>query len=350
MIKYPYLLPCSIAAAIISAGAVLSLFLGWDGGPREGAIRLSGKDGDPLHGRTPLPDSTARAVNALRKKVKKQLAGYFSGQSHIAFKPSNHPSPQSAAHALADVSPSSAQSTIPSGSAYGYGYGYRDRLGHPSGRVTRRRRTNDGEGLAGGYVGHFEGDDLNFAQRLLMGMFLFSQRTGSPNNVFPCTSANEFGATSLTSLWVQSAMNMDNEDLSDSNAIPLRRQEPMGAPILPTHRPGASTTSRPALPQRSSSSSSRLPTIYSNTGLATPPPLERSFMTPPLGAGEANVFSVSLAPISEAQVPSIEQSAAPPISQPTGIRQLPLVIIFHYFILALHGTTHDQVFLSYLNS
>lgn len=154
LIKYPYLLPCSIAAFIISIGAVLSLFLGWDGGPRDGAIRLTGNDS--LTGRPSVPDATTQAVNALRKKVKQQVAGHFSGQA-----------PKSGY----EDGPAAATSSgaVSSGSAYGYGYGYRDRIGHSAGGGPRRRRTDENEDLVNG---HFRGDDLNFAQRLLMGTHL----------------------------------------------------------------------------------------------------------------------------------------------------------------------------------
>ncbi|KAJ3552516.1 hypothetical protein NM688_g4108 [Phlebia brevispora] len=39
-VEYPYLLPCIVASTVTLAGAILSLFLGPDCGPREGAIRL----------------------------------------------------------------------------------------------------------------------------------------------------------------------------------------------------------------------------------------------------------------------------------------------------------------------
>lgn len=34
----------------------------------------------------------------------------------------------------------------------------------------------------------------------------------------------------------------------------------------------------------------------------------------------------------------------------SGLSQLPMMIIFQYGLLALHNTTHDQIFLSYLVS
>ncbi|ELU41714.1 MFS_1 domain-containing protein [Rhizoctonia solani AG-1 IA] len=58
LVSYPYLLPCFTASCITGLGAFLCLFLGWDGGPRTGLIRLpdDGEDdkaitGGPASGR-----------------------------------------------------------------------------------------------------------------------------------------------------------------------------------------------------------------------------------------------------------------------------------------------------------
>lgn len=76
------------------------------------------------------------------------------------------------------------------------------------------------------------------------------------------------------------------------------------------------------------------------------------------GAGAQAGHEAALQPIAEAGTASAETlnqgtgSAVPVVleKEPSAIMQLPLLIIAQYGLLALHTTTHDQVFLSYLVS
>jgi len=128
----------------------------------------------------------------------------------------------------------------------------------------------------------------------------------------------------------------------------------------------AAGTPRITYRRGSSASNLMLPSIYNNTGLSSPPALATELQPtwtleehrPSFGGGSA------LSRISEGSGSMTEvQSAArsdtdggtvmqEPISvpQPSLWKQLPFVIIFQYGILALHGTVHDQYFLTYLVS
>lgn len=70
--SFPYLLPCSIAATVTGTGCILSLFLSYDAGPREGGIRL------------PEEKDVERAVHRVASipgSVKKKVSGYFGPTS-----------------------------------------------------------------------------------------------------------------------------------------------------------------------------------------------------------------------------------------------------------------------------
>ncbi|KAJ8693532.1 hypothetical protein PTI98_008518 [Pleurotus ostreatus] len=101
--------------------------------------------------------------------------------------------------------------------------------------------------------------------------------------------------------------------------------------------------------------SSSVPSIFAHTGVKSPPAvldaqqlLLRTELESPYGGGDA------LPPITEGRqlsessyVGDLEALQEKP---PSLARQLPIMIIAQYGLLALHSTTHDQVFMSYLVS
>jgi hypothetical protein len=274
------------------------------------------------------------------------------------------------------------------GSAYGYGGGYRRRLtgtatigtrkdSMSSSLRTRRRGSN-----AGLPASASEPSELNFAQRLLL--------------------ANENAVTNIADLWVAAAMNVDNEDPFQSDTelaseteyleeelVETNREEssvtmspdgsgrPEPIPGPSSHSPAhrLSTTRRPSgltyrpevgSPRRQSMNdasttnrhmsfstsqsrrfSSTVPAIFAHPGVRTPAAvidaqqLLARFDEPP-----------SLAPIIESRSVSHGDLAVDSIPEkmPSLASQLPLVIIAQYGFLALHSTTHDQIFMSYLVS
>ncbi len=379
---------------------MLSVFLGPDGGPREGAIHLPPEKitTDAAHQTIPeeesLPSSPIATVprkgslyEGLRK-ASRTFSGVFA---------SRVPDPTSAQPVPLSQSPSAVRpfprTSRADGYAYGYGDGrrafsFRSRLGsnmsglsyrRGSQSVLRRRASNltaitGGEGVPRS----FADSELSFAQRLLM--------------------ANENAVTNIADLWVAAAMNVDNEEVfenddaeleepyesvfdadgDDANdnpnplgvedTLPERGKRFMGAiaPSVPSTRreSRASALRRPSTPQHQLSQSPqrrRPSTQYGAsgqpTGMVSPP---RRFSnavpaifahpgvkTPPAVAEAQRLLN---APDSTQLQESMDTTPAVEEKQQSLMSQLPMAIIFQYGWLALHTTTHDMLFLTYVVS
>ncbi|KAG6841094.1 hypothetical protein C0991_001901 [Blastosporella zonata] len=394
-VTYPYLLPCALAALVTFIGSILSCFLGRDGGPREGAIRLGPEKIDahpPIPEEESVPPSPTydtrerpSFVGNLRKRVSQKLSGYFTQRVHDAHRttPMESPTPTSAVPlsipgTRLERTRTFSRTSRADGSAYGYTGGYRNRLSsnatafgarHGSMASTLRRRRGSNVDS--------ETPDLNFAQRLLM--------------------ANENAVTNIADLWVAAAMNVDNEDPfeSDSEAEEdfgeVIEEEGEGddavdgsstpAPRRGSHRPSNATS---ILPQNAFSSSLRPSVSHPNTlrhpsiSFSQPPygtPTSRRYSTVApsifahpgvktpsavldaqqlLARSDADALSSGdvLDSISEARRPAVEDPDVESLAEkpPSLTSQLPILIIVQYGLLALHTTTHDQVFMSYLVS
>lgn len=241
---------------------------------------------------------------------------------------------------------------------------------------SRWRRGSNMDSIRDG--GAEEGRDLNFAQRLLM--------------------ANENAVTNIADLWVAAAMNVDNEDPFESDTEAGSDGEPESgdqeqvieeedAGTLRTRgrrsTPHALPTPRHLVPSRSSTSgmprpSTRQASHPRRSSLRSP---STSILRPPYGSPTVRRFSVTPSIFAHSGVkiplavldaqqqlegPSIEPlqriSESRPLSvepedvesllekQPSLASQIPVLIIIQYGMLALHTTTHDQVFMSYLVS
>lgn len=341
------------------------------------------------------------------------------------------------------------------GSAYGYGgasiprasMAFRQRLesrasarrGSTSSGTVRGRRASvlpgsvgagTGAGHEGGVPSSYGQGELNFAQRLLM--------------------ANENAVTNIADLWVASAMNVDNEDVFESDSemggdedaedgeyhdndndahvdpradddddeldgSPVRsggdgrpsvspsarrgrrtsrgsgsitqnqtylghgtpRRSFGGAPAAPTsrYRPSFGVASaRPQSPMARIPSlnlsavsptegatppavsgtatfrrMSAVPSIFAHPGVQTPPAVLEAQKLLELGdeGAPGDVFS----PASGEVGVGGEGEAGPVGQEEQGLMKvLPIMIIVQYGLLALHSTTHDMIFLSYLNS
>ncbi|KAH9174869.1 major facilitator superfamily MFS-1 [Lactarius sanguifluus] len=396
-VKYPYLLPTSIAASVTFAGAILSLFLGPDGGPREGAIRLPPeKITETAHPTIPeeepilsSPVATlprkASLYEGLRK-ASRTFSGVFASRVPDLMSSPPVPLPES----------SSANRPFPrtsraDGHAYGYGAGgralsFRSRLGSNMSGASYRRgsqgnlrhRASNLTALAGeGVPRSFATDsELSFAQRLVL--------------------ANENAVTSIADLWVAAAMNVDNEEVfeaddtelegpyesvfdpdadeptanlpaGDGDAVTERGMRIAGGFAPTPSVPGTRRSShappfrRPSSPRHLASQSPqrRRPSLqYGTPGhpfdVASPP---RRFSnaifahpgvkTPPAVAEAQRLLTAadpSRAQEGTETVPIVEGK------QPSLMSQLPLAIILQYGWLALHTTTHDMIFLTYVVS
>ena len=200
----------------------------------------------------------------------------------------------------------------------------------------------------------------------------------------------------MADLWVQAAINADNEDVfesdtseddeeDDDNYAPdydvvhrlrsasRRSSRPRHSMSASRRRPSAAGSHRPSTsiarrilslesgPSRMSSVT-HLPAIFSHTGVRTPPSLAADLpstaTSPPAGITTNDLRGLGTTdlrtiaedrPISTA---SESVAGAPSISEkpPSAFSELPFPIIIQFGLLALHSTTHDQVFYSYLVS
>ena len=293
LVKYPYLLPCATASCITLLGAILSLFLARDGGVRGGAIRL--RLPEKLLGiRTRQGDDAAMEGGAVRRP------GAFVRLKTVFKRPSQ---PVAAAEPAADPEEEPATSDLPGaskvdGAAYGYSTARPAEEGDSRQLVAealrRRRAAQD------------QPQHLNFSQRLLM--------------------ANEAQVMSLTDLWVAAAKHVDGPapPAEDEDEEPERGRL-LNAP-------------RPSLLPRRSSSASAMPAIFTHTGIRARVPIE----------GEDEILPLRREPSADSTTTQATLAGAAGGQSMT--QQLPLFIIFQYGLLALHSTTHDQIFLSYLSS
>lgn len=152
---------------------------------------------------------------------------------------------------------------------------------------------------------------------------------------------------------------------------PLRPQARGGLPLRLARTlsidpgPAALEAGHGAHASRRPSATHAVPAIFTHTGVRTPPtvadpahpPLHRhdsreSVLVAVDNGGDGVGAGEGLAPIIEGQASIQTQPALVQISEkkPSMFSQLPMMIIIQYGLLALHSTTHDQIFLSYLVS
>lgn len=399
-VDYPYLLPCAVAGSITLIGTTvvsfhftytahsyigsfLSLFLGRDGGPREGAIRLPpekfGNQPSPIPEEDeilnePFEDEQPTGLfGVLKRKVSRPFSVLTGSNSPVI-----HPTEISSTPSVPLISSPSIERQRMSranGSAYGYGDNQRHRPASTIKPASTRTLRSGRSTYFDGHQSPYEGSELNFTQRLLM--------------------ANENAVTNIADLWVAAAMNVDNEEQydfdmpTDEEQARLGGEEDVGGQdvfgtvrgrtdsrsidsvtISSQSRPRSSTgmfASSRGAPGLSLSRTSTLggspmpgggrlsrrssatgPSIFVHTGVRTPPAVLDAQLreAEPLGA---------LTPILERHgsvnaASGTEASTAEAVAEkpPSLASQLPILVIIQYGLLALHSTTHDQVFLSYL--
>ncbi|KAF9475124.1 major facilitator superfamily MFS-1 [Pholiota conissans] len=413
---YPYLLPCGLAASVTLLGSFLCLFLGRDGGPREGAIRLLP---EKFTAHPPIPEEESRpqtpvfededeprgGLARIQRRISRRFSDYFAKRVPDAHQRSASPLlgqlpvPLSAApNTRLDRTRTFSRTSKTNGSAYGYGGAYRSRLASNAtlnarrGSLSSSLRHRRGSAAVNGrpdYTAETP-SDLNFAQRLLL--------------------ANENAVTNIADLWVAAAMNVDNEDPFESDAedeeedvqdeplvgngteegtemngttTPIYRGSRGGAIPTPiarlsrtSHRPSNTNSLHPASPLRHTSPlpnrtnsvsfspmipssprrpSTSVPSIFAHPGVKAPTAvLDAQHLL--LSTDVDNVVpspdtlgviaESRLAVPAEADVESLALTEKPP----SLMSQLPIVVIIQYGVMALHTTTHDQIFMSYLVS
>lgn len=466
--QYPYLLPCIVTSSFTALGAFLSLFIGPDGGPREGAIALPEKVDIERASQT-----FASNVESFGRSAGKRISGYFSkndadaaeaelnlshthagssslgdagDRSRASSAVPQSPLPRTFTQQVDDETggpPSPIESDVTivtnnndisrrprgfsttssyagrpvsrtdyrrqgilsAGSAYGYESRRPSRGANSNFNGTAERPRSQHAASASGisasqYAPDFEEigqprPELNFAQRFLL--------------------ANDDAVLSITDLWVAAAINgedaysamdedvfIDDEEPSEmldddadddfggrfgyadvasdvdenSSLLQPRHLPPLNFAQRKWSRGGASDapSSRGARPRmnRRSSSGTRVPSLYSNTGLVERPMsptaglLSPISQVPPGGPSAAArnearppAFDPSLAGIPESRRVSLHapnESAAAAQQNPQQQQEepasiwsmLPLLIIAHYGLMSWHSSTFDQVFMAFL--
>ena len=183
-----------IASTVLLTGAICSLFLAWDGGPRQGAIFLGVEKHDEEHTTAPVaasiniasnhprdeqaPLAPPNPVDLLRRSVSKKLSGYFASrvrEAHeLGLDAATSPSASSAVHSVKGRN--IPRTSRANGSAYGYRGRHDSQTTLASGQrrsslaSTGRHRRDEFRPQEGEVeAAQTPREDLNFAQRLVMG-------------------------------------------------------------------------------------------------------------------------------------------------------------------------------------
>ncbi|WWC72073.1 uncharacterized protein I206_106033 [Kwoniella pini CBS 10737] len=388
---FPYVLPTLIASVILVAGAILACFLSWDGGVRGGSrIALNVEKDEPLAGASPSADRTASPAPSSRTAIRvpsisyKRNAALSPGETEAASYGAGYPALSATPHGRRD-------SRASLGTAYGYG-GIRSK--HPT---LAARAALEAARRASAAIPRLEDDEeepeedtrahgaLGLAQKLLL--------------------ANEENTFNINDLWVSAAVAQDTAvfDDEDETEGELTEEENAIEDETPQPSPGLSPGSAMDDPRgslgfrkpsgrttrivsgassiykpfgghrlsvshggrRFSTSSGHMPAIFSNTGVRTPPAVTAAYegespatesqdpffpqptTRPGQPAGGLAVISEGAATTSAlATTPGGTQVVSE--KQPSSFSLLPFLMIMQYGLVALHGTIHDQVFLSFL--
>ena len=384
--------------------------MGYDGGPSEGAIRLQPEKitintipEEPVSPSIPLDDEEEpRGLMKIQKKLSRRFSDYFSQRVPRPESPMNQPAvPLTLPNTEGDRSFS--RTSRANGSAYGYNGGFRSRVAsnvnfNPrSGSLSTSMRRRRGSNYEHTRDPPFEGSDLNFSQRLLLAnenavtniadLWVASAMNVDNENPFEIDSDIEDGDANSLDLGLPLTR---TETMTSDNDPSLSVPPPFGyrTSRLPPHIRGSFSSrtinslhpSRPVSSLRHSSSVSHrpsvsfltpprrpstnnVPSIFAHPGVKTPTAvldaqqlLDSSYSTeqqqqqPPTTATTA--AADSLQTISESRQASSQVDVEELLVEkpPSLMSQLPIVVIIQYGVMALHNTTHDQIFMSYLVS
>jgi len=430
--EYPYLLPCLIAGSVTLIGALLSLFLGPDGGPREGAIRLPNEKD---------VERAAGTFSTLARFIASQFTALWyrtKGQGPVALDtasgtppplPSPLPSPAlDEAARLTERNPlASRRASNKYGSAFGPGQagpgsafsragtsGY-DPISMRIPSMRRRSQYRTASVMTGAtstrYAPDFEAGEApaSFAERFLLSnnnrtfnlaeLWVSGKTREADDNAYAQSEyeASVFDPTTATEADApdESRFSLDEDHAGEpdfrgyGSVVPslqdlraeARRQDQASestaaghsaGPSTDTVQPlesgfdrvssrdrtqrifsGASVGGRPGGRRLSMASSFRGQSIFSNTGLDPHTLAQAMAAGPRTPLVEAPNGNEGLLGIPEGRPASIidleagEDAIAEP-SMSELIWQLPLGVIAQYGLVALHGTSCDQVFLSFL--
>ncbi|KAK0207165.1 hypothetical protein DFS33DRAFT_1382241 [Desarmillaria ectypa] len=359
---YPYLLPCAVAASITFVGSIMACFLGRDGGPATIAAFSEPEKNRDMPSPIPEEESLTASPNAddhvpphtftgsLSKTLTQKLSGYLSStRGQDTADTSTGPKPGPSVSAALPILRSNTFSKTSRTTGYGT---FTSKYGQSFGT---RRESITSSILPSSNVKPRRGSDVSIAHRMVM--------------------ANENTVNNIADLWVAAAMNADNEDggdqtdddLSDDDSMDAFRgrrysRSNTGSPIsrrsISLQNGGGTPTLRPVPLGASPHPQSRrlrqaslapsvdtvtrgMPSIYANTGVeSSPAPAAPSML---FRSDTLMSNSDALTTILEARKSQVKLDRPPSMWS-----KLPGLIILQYGLLALHTTTHDQIFMSYL--
>lgn len=287
------------------------------------------------------------------------------------------------------------------GSAYGYSGNYRSRLASNTSAALHRKGSMAGS-LGWRRESHdvrrdsVDSRDLNFTQRLLMAnenavnsvadLWVAAAINADNEDPFesdfeddaaavpePYEEEDNDDAATIDSSWTQRGRGTSTKRLGLSTN-PMSRRPSRGVAHPPSRgsrpprshfssRHASSPQAIPRLPSLSvipggvplvrRRSSTSVPSIFSHPGVEMP----RAVVDAQdllMRLEEGVVMPEGLHPILESRQPSDGSASSdtetPDEKAPSLFSQLPLLVILQYGLFALHTTTHDQVFMSYLVS
>ncbi|THV01922.1 major facilitator superfamily MFS-1 [Dendrothele bispora CBS 962.96] len=350
-------------------------------------------------------------TGSIRKKVGKKLSSYFAGRVPDAQTSSSAQAPPSPIPIMQPPLRldrpriASTNSRRFGGSAYGYSVNTRNRLasnatasrrrGSLASSIAVRRRGSNVDGLPSSYRDSTT-SDLNFAQRLLMAnenavtniadLWVASAMNVDNEDPFYSDEEEEDLDDEESILDLGEPLNRDDDEgvISDSPSTPTtnryRREStassnPNRSPVMT--RLSFSAPRRPQLSPRRPSMGGRIrypsnlglevgtptgrrfsnaPSIFAHTGVRTPSAVLDAQQLLTRTETEDTAPADNLAPIMESRIGPTPAQATTPTDEeaqllekpPSLWSQLPVLVIVQYGLLALHSTTHDQVFMSYL--
>jgi hypothetical protein len=289
---FPYLLPCLVASSITVTGALLCIFVGPDGGPRHGRLALPLSEGDGPAELTMFQRWLRQPLATFRLLMRTWLSRDEVTESVAARPPDLNASGR---HRLVGTSYQLNTRILQTR------MNYASRLDESVSDVRSNSR----------YDWIPRSNDSNLTQRLLI--------------------ANEFSVTNMADFWVNAAISADENRVLDEEVEPefIYEDTNLDMGLDPEYI---------AIPEVHSHSvaapgHTRIPRIYRNTGLGFS---DRRRLAPQRDSALQRQSSVLL--------------DAPTEGASDLWNQLPIAIILQYGVLALHSTTHDQVFYSYLLS
>ena len=325
--RYPYALPCIVAASFTAIGALLSLFLEPNTGPK--VVQLP--DDDDEEARSALEDEGWRSPSITTPneddEENEEMSAYSLPHSTARGR-------RAAPHGALGRNPSN------TGSVYGASPSLRGVSNDPRGRASssyfapslRRsgRTPSVGTGRPMSFFAPSVADDVELSESL--------RRESNMSLIERFVLANDDALLSVTDLWVAAATHGEEaQEAADSTLRPQYRDD---ADSVAEDGRASPYSEAPPLFGTSFHGSER-EAGRNDHGYLPPAHFQRMHRTQ---SQASHVSSKAREPDTAPAEPEPELPAVPPSLWAL----IPVVIVVHYGILSFHAATFDQVFLAFL--